>query len=367
MEDPVQASVTADGPGMPLLPGGEAKNHCATRPLPVVCWGPDTIERPYLFEAWHEAARPLFDTVPTSPEPAFSGGGELAKIGDMVFTRAYFHPQRFVRERGHLGKTDGISLQFYVSGSSVGTRGGVCYKMAPDRVGLVDFGHEYCGIARQQSEVVGINFPREQIDLRPFSGRPQVAWPADSAPGRLLISGLRHVHGELRRLSMDHAADISAGFIGLINGLLGSRREVCPPALVQQVKLAAIEAYIHRNLHDRSLGPAMLARQFGCSRSRLYDLFRERGGVDTYLRECRLARCFRDLAAAEPGPAKVWKIATRWGFDDPSNFHRLFKRRFNIRPSDLLAGDRSMMGESQPVRTIPADQLRLAHDWFRSL
>lgn len=368
MDDQDKERQTTDEPGITAVRGCGAQDCCAAQPVPVVCWGPETIERRYLFEAWHEAARPLFDTVPACAERTFSGGGELAKIGDLVFTRTWFEPQRFVRQRRHLGNTDGMSLQFYVRGGFVGTRDNVPHDLAPDRVALIDFGHEHCGIAHRPSEVVGINFPREQIDQRAFSGRPQVTWRVDSAPGRLLISCLHHVHRELRQLPMDQAADVSAGLIGLINGLLGSRREVCAAGLVQHVKFAAIEDYIHRHLHDRSLGPAMLAGVFGCSRSRLYYLFREFGGVDNYLRECRLARCFRDLAVADPGTTRVWKIAARWGFDDPSHFHRLFKRRFGVRPSDLLSGERSMTpAEHSLYPTIPPDQLRLAHDWFRSL
>lgn len=34
----------------------------ASRGVPVIRWGPDKIERRHLFEAWHEAARPIMDT-----------------------------------------------------------------------------------------------------------------------------------------------------------------------------------------------------------------------------------------------------------------------------------------------------------------
>ena len=368
MEDQNNESVATGYPVATSVRRPDARGGRSVKRLPVVRWGPGTIERRYLFEAWHEAARPLLDTAPAGSEHSFSGGGDLAKIGDIVFTRTYFDAQRFVRQRRHVGSTDGISLQFYARGGFVGTRDGAPHDLAPDRVALIDFGHEHCGIAQRPSEVLGINFPRAQIDQRPFRDRPQVTWRADSAPGRLLIGGLRHVHRELRQLPAHQAADVSAAFIGLINGLLGSRREVCEEGLVQHVKLAAIEDYIHRHLHDRSLAPAALAQAFGCSRSRLYDLFRERGGVDHYLRECRLARCFRDLAAADPSTARIWKIAARWGFEDPSHFHRLFKRRFGIRPSDLLAGDGSVIPAEHPLHpTIPSDQLHLAHGWFRAL
>lgn len=174
------------------------------------------------------------------------------------------------------------------------------HELAPDRIALIDFRHEHHAVAPRPSEVLGVSVPRELIDPRAFRRRTTVTWSARSAPGRLLIEGLRGRHRDLEQPGTDQATEVSAGFIGLSNGLLGSRREVSEPALVQQAKLAAIERYIDRHLHDRQLNRAALARAFGRSRSRLYQLFREHGGVDHYLRERRLGRCFRELAAAEP-------------------------------------------------------------------
>ncbi len=129
----------------------------------------------------------------------------------------------------------------------------------------------------------------------------------------------------------------------------------------------AIERYIDRHLHDRKLGPAALARAFGCSRSRLYELFQEHGGTDRYLRERRLGRCFRELATGEPD-TRIWKVAQRWGLDDPSHFHRLFKQRFGLRPSEVLGGACAGTAAQEPPRhTVLGDQVRQVHAWFRSL
>jgi AraC-like DNA-binding protein len=350
-------------------PGREAQSIAepGDERVPLVRWGPETIERRHLFEAWHEAARPLVDTAPVGPERSFSGGGEVAKVGNLLATRMYFDPQRFARSRRHIGDTDAMSLQFYARGGFIGTRAGLPHDLAPDRIALIDFGHEHYGMPRQPSEVLGVNIPRDLIDPRLFRRQPVVTWFASSAPGRLLIGGLCSLHRDLRGIRAARAAEMSAGLVGLINGLLGSHREVSEPGLVRQAKLAAIERYIDRHLHDRQLGPAALARAFGCSRGRLYQLFREHGGVDHYIRERRLGRCFRELAAAEPGATRVWMIAERWGFDDPSHFHRLFKQRFGLRPSEVLTDARARTASEPPQPTMLGDQVRQVHAWFRSL
>jgi TRAP-type C4-dicarboxylate transport system substrate-binding protein len=81
-----------------------------------------------------------------------------------------------------------------------------------------------------------------------------------------------------------------------------------------QLCLATMERYIEHDLRRPELDAAMLGRAFASSRPRLYDLFREHGGVERYLRQRRLARCFRDLAAADPGCGRVKGVARRWGF-----------------------------------------------------
>ena len=69
------------------------------------------------------------------------------------------------------------------------------------------------------------------------------------------------------------------------------------------------------------------------SRSALYRLFRESGGIARYIREQRLRRCFGDLADGS-GHAQVAQVAYRWGFTDAAHFSRLFRQRFGCTPSE---------------------------------
>ena len=52
------------------------------------------------------------------------------------------------------------------------------------------------------------------------------------------------------------------------------------------------------------------------------------------LRQRRLDRCRSDLEAARRTES-ITSIALRWGFNDPSHFSRLFRRRYGVAPRAL--------------------------------
>jgi len=51
------------------------------------------------------------------------------------------------------------------------------------------------------------------------------------------------------------------------------------------------------------------------------------------VRRERLARCLEDLR--RPTGGSVTEIAFRWGFRDAAHFARVFKREFDMTPSDV--------------------------------
>lgn len=335
--------------------------------VPIIRWGPETVERRHLFDAWHEAARPIFDTAPHGGTGSFTGGGKVGKMGDLLLTNVDFTAQRFRRTRRHVAESDSFSLQLYARGRFAGTIGDMPYQLAPGRIALFDFGHEHQGLASEPCIVLGTSIPRHVIDSSAMGEGPGIVWPRNSTPGRLLAGALHILHSDMQTLSKQQAAEAAAGFTGLLNGLLGSRHERQDPRLIRRVCLATIERYIEQHLHLPELDVATLCRKFGSSRSRLYALFREHGGIESYIRSRRLARCFRDLAEAEAATTRISKVAERWGFHDHSHFNRLFRRQFALRPTDVLATRIVSRPEPKSCNTELRRDLTVAHQWIRSL
>jgi AraC-like DNA-binding protein len=102
---------------------------------------------------------------------------------------------------------------------------------------------------------------------------------------------------------------------------------------------AAAQVLIKRHLGSPRLSPELIARQLGCSRAHLYRVFAGHGETVSHnVRELRLQRARDLLAGTTAGSTRIGDVAYRCGFEDPVHFTRLFRQRFGVTPSALMAG-----------------------------
>ena len=138
----------------------------------------------------------------------------------------------------------------------------------------------------------------------------------------------------------------------------------------QESRARAVRAYIEDHLNDPGLGVDQLCRRFAISRRTLYRLFADDGGVAHYVTVRRLARAFDELRAASPARGLIKAVALTVGFVDQRRFHRLFRQRFAIAPSEAVGfgsavhnpapeGNGSLSGDAQqPHATDRTSQVR---------
>jgi AraC family transcriptional activator of tynA and feaB len=124
---------------------------------------------------------------------------------------------------------------------------------------------------------------------------------------------------------------------------------------------AEVRRYVRTRLRDPALDPEAIARAHAISVRALHALFEDTGeSVAGLVRRERLARCYEDLEL--PSGGSVTEIAFRWGFRDAAHFSRVFKREFELTPSEVRqaalerdpAAARIGNGSSAPAPAPPA-------------
>ena len=134
-------------------------------------------------------------------------------------------------------------------------------------------------------------------------------------------SDLPGLHSALRAMLSACLAPSPGNNAAAANQIAATRRE-------------RVRRIVDANLGNAALGPELICRQSGMSRSQLYRIFEPDGGVGRFILSRRLKKAYADLA--EPWNANsISSIAYSIGFEDASQFGRAFKREFGITPSDV--------------------------------
>jgi len=93
---------------------------------------------------------------------------------------------------------------------------------------------------------------------------------------------------------------------------------------------------VRRHLRTPTLGPANLCRLVGMSRSNLYRLFDDTGGVARYIQRERLLEA-RAVLTDPTTTESISAVAEDLCFADASSFSRTLKRKFGHSPGEVRA------------------------------
>ncbi|MDO1582925.1 helix-turn-helix domain-containing protein [Rhizobium oryzicola] len=98
--------------------------------------------------------------------------------------------------------------------------------------------------------------------------------------------------------------------------------------------LALAQRYIDDHLFDPRLDAIMIKTALGISRTRLYEIFQEMGGVNAAIRDTRLNRV-KAMLCDKADRRPIEQIARACGFQDYPSFFRAFRRRFGRSPKEV--------------------------------
>lgn len=286
----------------------------------------------YQFELFHDTAAPLFDTTPVGPTTSFAARATDHLVDDLVVSRIDHGPQTLRRTQDHLAGAagDALAVQLYRRGTVVGDVGGTSVALDEDHLGIVDLSHPFA-LVSSQVDAVWVVVPRARLgaSASALDGAGAGRLHRRSPRGRVLASAVAELWERVGDAPASEAARLAEGIVDVIDTVL-SPGDFRPsdPALV-----TAIRAHVEDHLDDLTLDAAALMRTFHCSRSTLYRLFEDVGGVARHLRTRRLQRCLDELTDPRAVDSTVREVATRWGFENPSHFTRSFTARFGVAPS----------------------------------
>jgi AraC-like DNA-binding protein len=204
-----------------------------------------------------------------------------------------------------------------------------------------------CRMQRTRSHSFLLLFPRSV--LAPMLLNPDTAlmsvMPSTMEPLRLLTGYVDMLikdstlleTPELRRVAVHHIHDL----VVLTAGATRDASEIGAGRGLRAARLTAIKADIAQNVAEDISAGALSARH-GVSPRYIRKLFEgENTSLSQFVLAQRLTRVHRMLADPRCADRTISDIALAVGFGDISTFNREFRRRYNMKPSDVRAAARN--------------------------
>lgn len=299
------------------------------------------------FEAWREWYSLVFEVTPKDPVgDGFPGEMRLWNLGGLAISRTIASSCQVWRTKAHIRRdpVDYWIISYCARGAHLAQTAGTEVEV-PARTPYLwslgqEFRHERTHLDRVQFLMARDAFP----DLRPL---------LDTACGSVLDTPLGHLLGHyMMALERRLPAVTEADFPRITKAVGAMVAAAVEPSAArasdarQQIDLGRKERVrqaVRRHLRTPTLGPKNLGRLVGMSRSNLYRLFEDTGGVARYIQRERLLEAHAILSNPEKTQS-VSEIAEDLCFADASSFSRTFKREFDYTPSEVRSAALSGSG-----------------------
>lgn len=307
------------------------------------------------FAEWEAGTRDFYDTRLLEPDRPFQAECSVFQQSDLILTDSRFPSVAFDRDpdRIHGVNNDFLLFQRYEEGDERGLLEDVPTHATPDNVHLIDMSRRYVAVARD-AWVKAVIIPHSVVGFDPQTCPSYVSLPSKSPRGRLLCMAHTAMFDAVAASNPD-AEELCAAFCALIRTIVLKNINHKAQLRPNGKRKLEIADYIDQHLADPDLSVEKIIQDTNISRSSLYRLFADHGGIARYIVERRLDRCLADLSGSEMRRGQVRQVAERWGFFDSGNFSRSFYERFGARPSDCtgigvtvandLPNDRSALQE----------------------
>ena len=318
--------------------------------LPTIAFHTDDVPREHRFDAWRErscrAAAPMdVDSVHAAD---FWGHQSLVRLGPVSLWPLHARATSYRRTRRLIQQSDPdlyhLTLMLPGSGRLRVSHQGRENIHGPGDLYLLDLSRPAEVSPLDEREClrgVGVEVPRSLLRLPDNQGVDALLGRRLSIRrgfGALLAQYIARVVSDTEAYEPSDVPQLNTALLDLLVGTLaGELRHDAPPApeTHRRNTVARVRAHIQRNLHDPLMSPQTVAAAHHLSTRQLHRLFgEEEYTVAAYIRQQRLERARRDLAAPAQHATPVHAIAARWGFPAMPHFSRAFRDAYGMPPSE---------------------------------
>jgi AraC-like DNA-binding protein len=296
------------------------------------------------YEAWREGICRGFCRLDVGPaeDDYIDCHNEIARVHSIVIATPQGRSARFARTRDLLDDgCDDLVLISATRGTVHVTQGSKAIDLTAGQMCLTEMNVVGAADLNRSGGFATARFPRRLLLQVAPSAETQLARPLghDRALCAMIDRYFRlcnDVAGDLDVAGQTAAAQHLADLVGLLVGASGEQKDLIEQCGSSSERLDLMKADVLRNLDKRSLTIESIARANALSGRQAQRLFASSGTTfSEFVLEQRLLVARRLLLQEASRHRKVSDIAFTAGFNDLSYFHRSFRRRFGITPSDM--------------------------------
>lgn len=255
-------------------------------------------------------------------------------VGRMAVVASRHGPQRYRRERRHIAAgMDQYFIRLLLNGRHEGACGERPTGITAGDICVFDLSRPFCGEV-DRGAMLSLMLPRSAVE-KAAPGRDLHGLVLErGAPVTVFLTDFMASFAKLSEtLDESETLAIEDAAIGLLGACLSRQAPPRDPALGLVLRHRLLD-FIESHLAAPDLGPALLMQRFQVSRAHLYRMFVAEGGVAALIRDKRLDAAFHALASVNGGHWSIAKIAHSFGFSSATQFHRAFRARFGVTPSE---------------------------------
>jgi AraC-like DNA-binding protein len=306
------------------------------------------------YDVWQSSIDCIFnvETLPEIRKNDFHATLDADLLGSMMLARTSSTHQFWERSSNTIA-ADGMDhyiVQLYYSGGMTTDQGKDGQEIAADGLLFQDLSQTAQATTSDFDNLVFV-IPRPLLEDRltlPEDHNMRFLSPRDPMV-RVVANMMRSLKANASALKTEHAHVLENSFADMLAACLNSAHGETSDTTNKRQNLEVmtmIRRYFRENFSRPDLTPDRAARELGISRSKLYQLLEEHGGVYRYTRDLRLRRAKQLLSATTKRPRSLYDVALECGFSSDTSFIRAFRETFDMTPGDFRRNQQTALKNS---------------------